>query len=280
MFSQMIFFLGIVHNDLHPGNILVASTGKVSLLRRIGAILLGSSWVARKNFKIVLLDHGLCCKVSEEFQYNYAKLWRSIIRFDEDGIKKYSEFFFDKTPSCGPSKILAHRMFASMITGRPWHTISGFEVHEFTSDQKPHVSAEGIVGKRTEREKEIIRLRMRERAYLDAMADVLSAISRELMLILKTGDLIRSLDESIGARGQGGSFADVVALTAAHCSDIIYSREKSRLLSRVRSDGSPLSRCFPATLLVLFSREYWGYLGEWWHIRLLSLAIGMSHNTY
>jgi len=57
----MIFTNGFVHCDPHPGNLLVNFLPN------------------KKDFEIVLLDHGLYTNLPRSFCYNYAKLWMAIL---------------------------------------------------------------------------------------------------------------------------------------------------------------------------------------------------------
>jgi len=57
----MIFINGFVHCDPHPGNLLINPLPN------------------KKDFEIVLLDHGLYQSLSRTFRYNYANLWMSLL---------------------------------------------------------------------------------------------------------------------------------------------------------------------------------------------------------
>ncbi|PSN36568.1 putative aarF domain-containing protein kinase 1 [Blattella germanica] len=72
LYSQMIFINGFVHSDPHPGNILVkkGQEGGVDIL---------------------LLDHGLYAELSNEFRWEYSKLWLSILNKDKEGMRQHCE---------------------------------------------------------------------------------------------------------------------------------------------------------------------------------------------
>jgi len=62
-FNHMIYEIGFVHCDPHPGNLHVrthTSDGK-------------------KDIQIVLLDHGIYTELKEETRISYNKLWRGIL---------------------------------------------------------------------------------------------------------------------------------------------------------------------------------------------------------
>lgn len=66
--SLQVFRNGFVHCDLHPGNVLVRAHPS------------GSS----RKPQLIVLDHGLYCKISEELRKSYARLWKAMILFDTD----------------------------------------------------------------------------------------------------------------------------------------------------------------------------------------------------
>ena len=63
LYSHMIFITGFVHADPHPGNILVRKKGNEA--------------------EIVLLDHGLYANLTNEFRWEYSKLWLAILDGDK-----------------------------------------------------------------------------------------------------------------------------------------------------------------------------------------------------
>ena len=70
-FKYIIFFLGFVHCDPHPGNILVRKK--------------------EDSPEIVLLDHGLYRELDDNFRLNYCNLWKAIVLHDKENIEKYSK---------------------------------------------------------------------------------------------------------------------------------------------------------------------------------------------
>ena len=74
IFSEMIFSNGFVHCDPHPGNLLINPLKN------------------KKDFEIVLLDHGLYTSLPREFCFNYGKLWMALLgnfRFPITSFKIY-----------------------------------------------------------------------------------------------------------------------------------------------------------------------------------------------
>eukprot|EP01117_Protostelium_nocturnum_P012258 TRINITY_DN4509_c0_g1_i1.p1 TRINITY_DN4509_c0_g1~~TRINITY_DN4509_c0_g1_i1.p1 ORF type:complete len:538 (+),score=177.24 TRINITY_DN4509_c0_g1_i1:126-1739(+) len=71
LFASQIFGSGFVHSDPHPGNILVRPHPKNA-----------------KKHQVVLLDHGLYMRESNEFRLQYCSLWKSIFLLDQKEIEK------------------------------------------------------------------------------------------------------------------------------------------------------------------------------------------------
>ena len=91
----MIFRVGLVHCDPHPGNVLVRQdlVGKV---------------------EIVLLDHGLYLQLTDDFRVTYCRLWESLIQRDIAGIKEYCLQL-----NAGE----LYPLLACMVTARSWDSI-------------------------------------------------------------------------------------------------------------------------------------------------------------
>lgn len=58
-FSDQIFLTGFVHCDPHPGNILIRPHPNNP-----------------NDFQLVILDHGLCLELSNNFRRQYSKFWK------------------------------------------------------------------------------------------------------------------------------------------------------------------------------------------------------------
>lgn len=96
LYSHMIFLDGFVHSDPHPGNILVCKN---------------KSGTA----DILLLDHGLYASLTNQFRYEYSKLWLSILKVDRTGMRLHCSNLGIKGDMYG--------LFACMVTGRPWESV-------------------------------------------------------------------------------------------------------------------------------------------------------------
>jgi aarF domain-containing kinase len=109
----MIFSNGFVHCDPHPGNLLIRPVKQSNNKDKSG------------EFEIVLLDHGLYQNLSEQFRYNYANIWMSILEKDIKKLEILTKHF-------NVGEYFA--LFACIITGRSWDAISqGIDKVKFTS---------------------------------------------------------------------------------------------------------------------------------------------------
>ncbi|KAI9474260.1 MAG: ABC1 family-domain-containing protein [Benjaminiella poitrasii] len=190
VFSKMMFLDGFVHCDPHPGNILIRPAKDPK---------------SKFKFDLVLLDHGLYRTLTEELRTDYAHLWTSLIRGDEEGIRTYS-----LRVGCRPE---SHRLFASLLTGREWSTI---QAADLSSDRTM---------------KEMKRVSGRAKDFVSRIYDILETLPRIILLLLKTSDLLRGLDETLR---QSGDKYITYALMGKFCAEAVWLDAKSNLLNRIR----------------------------------------------
>ncbi|KAI4201881.1 MAG: hypothetical protein LQ350_002928 [Teloschistes chrysophthalmus] len=174
----------------------------------------------RNNFDIILYDHGLYRDIPIETQRDYAKLWLSVINADEQGMRKYARAVAGVSDEQFP-------LFASAITGREYGAVT-------TS----------IVSTRSEEEKQVISGAMGE-GMLQQLVQLLGQVPRIILLILKTNDLTRNLDESLQTRE--GPVRNFLIL-ARYCSRTVFREQ----VESVRNNGS-----------VLWPRNILGLLAAW-----------------
>ncbi|KAJ3299973.1 putative aarF domain-containing protein kinase 1 [Borealophlyctis nickersoniae] len=178
-YSEMIFLHGFVHCDPHPGNIFVRPVPPPRW-----HIPLFSGWFSRRhNFDIVLLDHGLYRTLTDSFRLDYARLWAALIAGDERGIEDYSYRLFTQSERVSEAGVDHHRLFASMLTGRTWDAIQG---------------EGGLSSSRSKDEANVMRDKATEGRFFMAIAQILAKLPRELLLLLKTNDLLRAVDDALG----------------------------------------------------------------------------------
>ncbi|XP_038071512.1 aarF domain-containing protein kinase 1-like [Patiria miniata] len=167
--------------------------------------------------EIVLLDHGLYQTLTDEFRMNYANFWQSIIAADIEGIKTYSE-------ALGAGDMYA--LFACMLTARSWDSV-----------------ATGIdrVAPSSEEDEEI---QKNVAMYIPQISSILNSIPRQMLLLLKTNDLLRGIEFSLKIRKSASSFINMsrccVRALAEHdrrlcngwvCRTQVMLRQQARLLA-------------------------------------------------
>jgi aarF domain-containing kinase len=229
MYLEMIFGHGFVHCDPHQGNVLV---------RRIPTRI----WpfgLFQRNFEVILLDHGLYRQLQPDFLLDYSKLWISIIHGDESRIEKASERLFRNAAVPPRDGIIPHRLFASMISGRSWSAIS-------TSIKSLRSPTEVLEAQK----------KATSANFMRNVSLILSSIPREMLLLMKTNDILRAVDSSLGV-GDGYAKYSIVRL-GAYCSKYIFkieSAETSGVLSR------------------RYWRLWWNYVKSWTWFKVLGVLI-------
>lgn len=162
LYSHMIFITGFVHSDPHPGNIIIRKT--------------------KEEAEIVLLDHGLYAELSDEFRWEYSKLWLAILNSDKVGMQRHCT-------NLGVGDM--YGLLACMVSGRTWDTImSGVQKTKYTSGEKELF------------QKEIPDL-------LPKITEVLERVNRHMLLILKTNDLIRSIEYNLNTHTRMSAFLEM-----------------------------------------------------------------------
>ncbi|KOS20304.1 ABC1 family protein [Escovopsis weberi] len=166
IFNEMIFGDGApLHCDPHGGNLAVrANRGRRSLGRG-------------PNFDIILYDHGLHRDIPTALRRSYAKMWLAVIDGDMDRMRTYAR----EVAGIGDDDF---PLFASAITGRDFSVVS---------------RQGSILETRTAAEQSSMSGALQDGLIVD-LVQMLGRVPRIILLILKTNDLTRSLDESLQTR--------------------------------------------------------------------------------
>ncbi|RDA87189.1 hypothetical protein CP533_6920 [Ophiocordyceps camponoti-saundersi (nom. inval.)] len=168
IFNEMIFGDGApLHCDPHGGNLAIRKNdSRRNHLFRSGP-----------NFDVILYDHGLYRDIPLPLRRSYAKLWLAVIDGDVDRMRRYSRDVAGIGDQDFP-------LFASAITGRDFSVISG---------------RGSILETRSADEEQSMSGALQEGLIVD-LVQMLSRVPRIILLILKTNDLTRSLDENLKTR--------------------------------------------------------------------------------
>lgn len=204
IFNEMIFGEGApLHCDPHGGNISIRKNDT----RGRGA-----------NFDVILYDHGLYRDIPTDIRRSYAKMWLAIIDGDVERMKKHTKEVAGITDEQFP-------LFASAITGRDFSVVQS-----------------SILKPKSEDEKKTMGGALQEGLIVD-LVQLLGQVPRVILLILKTNDLTRSLDENLHTRQ--GPIRNFLIL-ARYCMRTVFSEQ----LEEIRARGSYL---YPPNMLRLLA---------------------------
>ncbi|AAS53490.2 AFR119Cp [Eremothecium gossypii ATCC 10895] len=160
IFNNMIFTPNVgVHCDPHGGNLAIRVLPKPK---------------AGHNFEIVLYDHGLYRMPTTEMRRDYAKFWLALLDKDTEKMKLYAKKFANVKEEQFP-------IFAAAITGRSIDTALNYDISTVRSQDEIDRMKNALLS---------------GGLLVDIMA-LLSTIPRIVLLILKTNDLTRHLDECL-----------------------------------------------------------------------------------
>jgi aarF domain-containing kinase len=123
----------------------------------------------KDDFQIVLLDNGLYREYTEEFCLDYAQLWMAILRQDEQALSKAAKRL----------NVNEHRLFASILTARSWEGMKKTLFQGMAERELSHIQSQAAL-----------------RAA--AITDILATVPSPLLLVLKTNDLLRSINMELG----------------------------------------------------------------------------------
>jgi aarF domain-containing kinase len=187
IFNEMIFGTNApLHCDPHGGNIAVRHNPS----RR-----------GKGNFDIIMYDHGLYRDIPMELRRSYAKLWLAVLDADEPKMRKYAH----EVAGIGDDHF---PLFASAITGRDYSVVR-----------------QNVATPRSTQEKDTISNALGE-GMLVELVQLLGQVPRVILLILKTNDLTRSLDEGLQTR-QGP--ARTFLILARYASRTVYEEQLENL---------------------------------------------------
>lgn len=195
IFNNMIFTPGVgLHCDPHGGNLAIRGIDK------------------RKshnghNFEIILYDHGLYRDIPLQMKRDYSHFWLLVLDNDVPKMKEYAAKF------AGIEGEQKFKIFASAITGRSPEMALNYDISKV----------------RTNEEVESIQKQLHsERGVLEDLMEILSTMPRIVLLILKTNDLTRNLDENLNnPLGQERTFL----ILANYCARVVYDEAKEQISS-------------------------------------------------
>lgn len=198
LFNNMVFTPNVgLHCDPHAGNIAIRPIPTSSF----------TPW-AKRNFEVILYDHGLYRDVPTDLRRSYAHFWLALMDNDEPNMRKYAKEFAGITDD-------QFRLFAAAITGRDYenatHNVISRRSQEEVANMARSVANEGLLS--------------------DIMV-LLHTMPPIVLLILKTNDLTRYLDEKLDSPlGVERTFF----IMASYCARTVYEEGRERILHKYRN---------------------------------------------
>ncbi|XP_061376625.1 putative ABC1 protein At2g40090 [Gastrolobium bilobum] len=194
-FAEMMFKHGFVHCDPHAANLLVRP-----LPSSKGSIL------GRRKPQLILLDNGLYKELDFDTRTNYAALWKALIFADSNAIKEYSA-------KLGAGEDL-YALFAGVLTMRPWNRV--------IDSSMDHLVIEGNESDRSE-------LQMYASQYFNQISELLRRLPRVILLMLKTNDCLRAVNNSLVPGSSLETFYIIGKVSSEAFIDSKMSQSKSLL---------------------------------------------------
>ena len=197
-------------------------------------------------------------QLTNDFRYNYAQFWHSILKADLEGIKQSADCL-------GVGKL--YGLFACMVTGRSWGSIQkGIDKAEKNSAEvgifeknNNYVHHEFEFSHVIFQSKEIKENAAR---YVKEITDVLAFVNRQMILIFKTNDLLRNIEFSLGTQN---SMSSLVQMSRA-CMKVLRAEERKNCQNKwclIKSSiGGQLDQ-LKISFYQLFLTIYWSRLGNW-----------------
>ncbi|EGW32072.1 uncharacterized protein SPAPADRAFT_61157 [Spathaspora passalidarum NRRL Y-27907] len=204
IFNNMIFTPGVgLHCDPHGGNLAI---------RKLEHKQPGD----KHNFEIILYDHGLYRNIPIEMKRNYAHFWLAVLDNDIPKMKEYTTKF---TGIEGEQKF---RIWMSAITGRAPEVALNYDIKT----------------KRSVDEMSSIQSQLNsDSTIIEDLMSILSSMPRIVLLILKTNDLTRNLDESLqSVLGPERTFL----IMANYCARCVYEEKVEEIDNKYK--GVSLSK--------------------------------------
>jgi len=201
VFAEMTFKHGFVHCDPHAANMMVRPMPS------------HKSIFGKSKPQLVLLDHGLYKELDSSTRISYASLWKALIFSDADSIKENSV-------KLGAGEDL-YALFAGILTMRPWNRVIDQSID--------HLVLEGNDADRSE-------LQMYASQYFPQISELLRRLPRVILLMLKTNDCIRAVNNTLLQKSSLETFLITARVSAEAVTEMKMIQQRfflGRLCTRV-----------------------------------------------
>lgn len=205
IFNSMIFTDGAgIHCDPHMGNISIRAQKP-------------TKENGHRNYEIVLYDHGLYRYPELETRRNYAKFWLSLLDRDQASMRKWSYELAGITDEEFP-------LFAAAITGRSVEKALNYDINSVRDNEEIQIMRDRMLND-APRPHDIVKTEdgpIEENKLFKQLMQILAHIPRIVLLLLKTNDLTRFLDESL--QNPLGPARGFLILTT-YCSKLVFNED-------------------------------------------------------
>ncbi|XP_077421357.1 aarF domain-containing protein kinase 1 isoform X2 [Vanacampus margaritifer] len=179
-----------------------------------------------KKAEIILLDHGLYQVLQPDFRINYCQLWQALINQDMSGVERYSR-------KLGAGDL--YPLFACVLTARSWTAVnSGISYVPVTRSEDVEIQTNAAL-------------------YLPQINDLLNRVPRQMLLLLKTNDLLRGIETTLQTRASSSSFINM----SRCCIRALARHKRSKIQSRRRRLQISLTESFNLWRLSIYELFLW-----------------------
>ncbi|CAK6974343.1 aarF domain-containing protein kinase 1 [Scomber scombrus] len=170
-----------------------------------------------------------------DFRLDYCRLWQALIKGDMSGVERYSR-------SLGAGDL--YPLFACVLTARSWTAVNA----GISSVPVTH--------------SEDVEIRTNAALYLPQISDLLNRVPRQMLLLLKTNDLLRGIETALQTRASSSSFINM----SRCCIRAMARHKRSKIQSRRRRLQITLAESFFLWKLSMYELFLWlrgSVLGHW-----------------
>uniref|UniRef100_A0A8C4Z901 AarF domain-containing protein kinase 1 n=1 Tax=Gadus morhua TaxID=8049 RepID=A0A8C4Z901_GADMO len=147
------------------------------------------------------------CPHSKEdpgFRLDYCRLWQALITSDMPAVERYSR-------RLGAGELFP--LFACMLTARSWNSVNT-----------------GITSTPSRSPRWDVEIRTNVSQYLPQISELLNRVPRQMLLLLKTNDLLRGIEAALQTRAASSSFLNM----SRCCVRALARHRRSKASSRTR----------------------------------------------
>ncbi|KAE9556728.1 hypothetical protein FO519_000134 [Halicephalobus sp. NKZ332] len=145
---------------------------------------------ASGNPEIILLDHGLYSTLPDDFRIDYCNLWNALLKPDKDQIRKI----------CMKMNVgELYDLFSCMVTSRSWQSVTQ-GVHKTGPTKAERLEVQEFAA-----------------SLIPQISQVLDQMPSSMILILKTNDLLRAIERSLGVSNRKEGFLEMARCCTWAC---------------------------------------------------------------